>query len=49
MESHHTLDVHEARNAVALFIFLTVSIVGGTLLATAKQAASEAIEEPLTG
>jgi two-component system sensor histidine kinase KdpD len=42
VEPLHTLDVHEPRNVVALFVFLIVSIVAGTLLSTARQAASEA-------
>jgi two-component system sensor histidine kinase KdpD len=37
-----TFDVADFRNIVALFVFLVVSVVGGTLLSTARQAAAEA-------
>jgi two-component system sensor histidine kinase KdpD len=38
----HQFTVQEPRNIVALFIFLVVSLVGGTLLSVARQAAAEA-------
>ena len=39
---YYTIEVAEPRNAVALVVFLVVSIVGGTLLSAAKQATAEA-------
>jgi two-component system sensor histidine kinase KdpD len=41
IEPHYTLTVADAKNVVALVIFLVVSVVGGTLLTTAKQAAAD--------
>jgi two-component system sensor histidine kinase KdpD len=38
----YTFDVADAKNIVALFIFLVVSLVGSALLSTARLAASEA-------
>jgi two-component system sensor histidine kinase KdpD len=38
----HTFDVADAKNIVALFIFLGVSLVGSALLSTARLAAAEA-------
>jgi two-component system sensor histidine kinase KdpD len=38
----HEFTVQEPRNVAGLFIFLVVSIVGGTLLSTARQAVAEA-------
>jgi two-component system sensor histidine kinase KdpD len=41
IEPHYTIEVDEPRNAVALLVFLVVSIVGSTLLSSARRAAAE--------
>jgi two-component system sensor histidine kinase KdpD len=42
IEPHYTLTVADAKNVVALVIFLLVSVVGGSLLSAAREAAAEA-------
>lgn len=42
IEPLHTLGVRDPKNIVALFIFLIVSVVGGSLLSAARQAAGQA-------
>jgi two-component system sensor histidine kinase KdpD len=42
IEPLHTFTVADAKNVLALLVFLIVSIIGGALLAAAKQATAEA-------
>jgi two-component system, OmpR family, sensor histidine kinase KdpD len=42
IEPLHKFDVQEPRNAIALLVFLGVSVIGSTLLSAARQAAAQA-------